>query len=790
MSVDTSPTSYLNLSVGRAYIGGSLIYNETTGGTNQLKPGMLIAVREGVVTSKYESEEVYEYDGTETGKEINTANVNPTTKQMMVYEDNPDLAVYGWIEISSVSLDSVSFKYTKYGRGGFGRSSKSYTIKSGEGVDVDANGTVDIKYREPNQIRTGFQKSRWLEFVCDNDVLKKEIASSSTMMFSVIKDDIASRTLVRAADGASVQSSDYGLYGVNSNGSFIYLLKSNGSVNSTGGSLTSAFSDYNLQYGDYVITVDEDTASNAESLNSDNTKNSTQSYVVSYKDADSTNSSLTLNNSSIAAQYLYSAKQFQSDKGPNDLLCRMPQAIFENLSSAEEQINLESVKALDTDQSVALLNRILSLGTTTANILLDPANGIVTSSDALTQSEKEYLYELCDSSEKAIKAVRRIIDSLFVQSPQADLLSPSIESMYPYLSVNLGDSISQDVATVPLEYEANANSRALGMASNFDDYEKQKKAIKSKFDQYFAIELKSIDLGKKKDKDGNVEKDENGKEKTKTATLKDYGVKFAIGVKGSISNTSGQVKAGVGGVIYLDIGLSLLEKGFDEIKKPLEDALKTELKKTVMVGAVPVTVGVKLGFGLDLKITRQAAGEKPKTIDLVFGYIGMYGADVSVGANYGVNWKGKWCFKVPVPYINFFGNVDKVSETAWYFGAASGSLIDDIKSMTETPWNFILTPSITIEPLVGIGPSWANFNVSLPVKPMLPLQFYYAPLLPLFPPLLHEIDLGLEIKAKAGLDIKVLVFKVSHTFFEEKLIDWTGDNAYVVWKLKDDPFAQ
>ena len=135
VTVDTSPTSYLNLSVGRAYIGGSLIYNETTGGTNQLKPGMLIAVREGVVTSKYESEEVYEYDETQTGKEINTANVTPTTKQMMVYEDNPDLAVYGWIEISSASLDSVSFKYTKYGRGGFGRSSKSYTIKSGEEHD-------------------------------------------------------------------------------------------------------------------------------------------------------------------------------------------------------------------------------------------------------------------------------------------------------------------------------------------------------------------------------------------------------------------------------------------------------------------------------------------------------------------------------------------------------------------------------------------------------------------------------------------------------------------------------
>ena len=55
-----------------------------------------------------------------------------------------------------------------------------------------------------------------------------------------------------------------------------------------------------------------------------------------------------------------------------------------------------------------------------------------------------------------------------------------------------------------------------------------------KFDDYFSVELKKINLGKKKDKDGNVEKDENGKDKQKEATLSDYGVKFALGVKGPL----------------------------------------------------------------------------------------------------------------------------------------------------------------------------------------------------------------------------------------------------------------
>jgi len=53
------------------------------------------------------------------------------------------------------------------------------------------------------------------------------------------------------------------------------------------------------------------------------------------------------------------------------------------------------------------------------------------------------------------------------------------------------------------------------------------------------------------------------------------------------------------------------------------------------------------------------------------------------------------------------------------------------------------------------------------------------------PPELREIDLGLEIKLKAGIDIKILIFSLSHSFLDKKLVDKTGDNAWVLWKKKD-----
>ena len=768
--VDNSPTSYKNLSFGRTYIGGSLVYNPSGTDTNQLNPGTVIAVREGTVNLVKQNQDVYELTASDSETRVtkNDNNLGTTTsREVTAYVDDDSKARYGFITINSVSEESISFSYTRYNLGGNGSSSKTYTISKGESVDIDNDGRPELRYREPNAIRNGFEKACWFEFICNPDEeTTANPSTASTMMFSVINNSSSSsRSLVRAVDGAVANQVEYGFYGVNSNGNYIFIVKDNNSVNSTGGSAASSISNYDLKYGDYIIVHNEEVATNA------NSPDSTQSYVVSF-DTTSANQT-TLNNKTISNIYEYNIRQFQSENGPRDLLKRMPDAVLKLVDSELTAAKVASDAAYnDSDACIEVLNNILKLECKKVSdeLLADDAKLVGAGKLAILKARENEANET--RATRDTKAIRNLIDAVFPQSPKAALLAPSIESMYPYLSLNLAQAVSK---TAEEQYLEDAARSAARMADNVADYKKKKKAIDDEFAKYFSIELKKVTLGSKKDKDGNVEKDKDGNDKKESVKLKDYGVKLALGVKGSLSINAGwdgSVNAGLGGALYLDIGLSLLEKGFDEIKKPLEDMLKTQFKTTTMIGAVPVTIGVKLGFGLDLELST----EKDKPIDLAFCYVGMYGAGINAGANWGTKWLK--------PYLHFHANTYTINETEWYFGAASGSISDykDLLNPT-TPINATLTPSVTIEPLVGLGPSWANFNVSVPVKPSLPLKFKIYPIMtPFVPPELQEIDLGLEIKLKSSLDISILVFKVSHTFCNIPLVDKTGNNAWVLWK--------
>ncbi|MCR4821801.1 MAG: hypothetical protein K5873_02885 [Treponema sp.] len=759
----TNPLSYTNLSVGRAYMGGSLIYNPEDSSTNQLSSGTVIAIREGTVTPTMETQQVYEYQDSYGSNQMDTKDLTTVSKSVWVLQDEPSLAIYGYIKIDSVSKDSISFKYTRFNKEGTSSSDKSYTIKYGEELDFNDDGYADIKYREPDAKRDGFEGARWLEFVCDSKVINQEYPkATSTTMFSVVTakelSGSAECLISRSADGASVVEAESGLYGVNSNGNYVYLVKSNGSVNS--GSDSANLSDYSLKYGDYVIVCDESTATNA------GTDNSTESFVVSYQ-SDDTNST-TLNNGSFTNVYTYSAKQFQDEEGPADLLSKLPAALLVKVESSWTAENAQTeAAALTEDASIIALNKILDLGSEATDLLIGEAvkNKVTT---ALTDSEKTVLDELL--AKNKVQAVRRIIDSLYSQSPKADLMPPSIDAMYPYLAMDLGDKFSK---TVEEENINLSDSARVAMAATAKEYKAQKKAIEKKFEDYFAIDIKKVTVGKKTEDDGS--------KKDNDLTLKDYGIKLSLGLKGKLSITGSSVDAGIGGVVFISVNLSLAEQGFNQLKAmvldPINEAIKDGLKSTVMIGVVPVTLGAGMEFDCEFSVD-DAKGDP---VDLVFGYTGMYGGGVNVGANWGVEWKGPWFFKAPCPYLRFHGDSYKVNETAWMFGSASGKSVSEIWSDSNKYYDITLTPSFEFSPTFGIGPKWANISASLPITTELPLKFYWHPR-NFIVPLLHEVDIGLKIEATSGAKLKVLIFSLSHTFFKEELYNQTGDNAWVLWK--------
>ncbi len=684
---NSGPTSYVNLSVGRAFIGGSLVYNPKDAGTNQLRPGTTIAVREGSLRVVTETAEVYEG---QNGRSVDTNAAVSTRREITSYEDIPERAVYGYIVVNYATPDAISFSYTRYAAEGHASSSASYTLHGGEGVDLNGDGMNNLVYRRPDCIRDGFEEAMWLEFVCDSDcAVTGRFDHPATTMFSVIKKGEESG-MKRSADGASLKESDYGLYGVNSAGRYIYIVEDKGSYCARGAA-GSVISRNGLQYGDIVLAVDKESEIN---LSEDG---GADSFVASF--ASDYDTSLSLNNTEIGTCYTYVRSQFASDRGPADLLSHLPEKVLNLADLSSAAIPSSSAECIDA------LNEILSRGREASGILLDPATGLV------NQVSGEWLNVEMDAD--PVRTARRLMDLLFRQSPQAELEQPSVTNMYPFLSLDLRSAC-------PV-FDGNETS-SNRMAQNYSDYDKQQKSISDKFAKYVSLELKSVNFG-----EGNKE-------------LKDYGLKVALGLDGRLSIAGSSAGANVSAVVYvkLDLRTGQVASWFT---KEFLDSLKQEISKTVMVGPVPISVAVKMEFGLDFAL-KDCDGND---LDICLCYCGLYGAGVDVGA--------KWGFI----YLNFWKNAYVINETAWYFGGRTDTADVNLSKGLK----YVVTPSVKVTPKVGLGPSWANFNMGVPVTASLPVTL--TGIVPVIIP--EKVELELKVGLQAGLDIGVWKFKVSHCFY-------------------------
>lgn len=246
-----APLSYSYLTQNRGYIGGSLIWNPDKG-ASQLKPGTKVAVRLGRLTEK--TINLKEYDST-TNVEIKDSdftisdfesNENATTSfkttfnggssTKKVFEDNPSKAIYGYISIESIDANSIRFTYTRVSENN-SKSSKSVEIQKGKSADLNGDGYADIKYDEPDIQRTGYNGARWLTFINE----KTKPYSSMYYTFTT--------SAARAGYRATTEEAEIveeGLYGVNSEGNFIYITYKDDPDNYDG-----------LTHGDYIVSLSQ-----------------------------------------------------------------------------------------------------------------------------------------------------------------------------------------------------------------------------------------------------------------------------------------------------------------------------------------------------------------------------------------------------------------------------------------------------------------------------------------------------------------------------------------------------
>ncbi len=190
-----------------AYNGGSVLYNPTDLATSQLAKGVVIATRMGKIKT------------TDLGSGV------------VSYSDKIDDALYGYIEVTAIDRESISFDYYQTADWDsddeLGVKKGSYTIEAGKSADLNGDGIPDLKYVAPAAKRDGFTKAMYLTFITDPEL------SLNSFMYSVIPQQYTNS----AYPG--------GLVCINTDGRFIYNKYDVGTSNR---SMMKG-----LTYGDYVI---------------------------------------------------------------------------------------------------------------------------------------------------------------------------------------------------------------------------------------------------------------------------------------------------------------------------------------------------------------------------------------------------------------------------------------------------------------------------------------------------------------------------------------------------------
>ena len=688
-----------------AYIGGSLVYNSGNIGYGQLYNGVKIAVRTSLVES--ENQDVTAYAGS-----------SEYTKTIKNYSDKADSITFGYLTVTEVSKEGISFYYTKYDSDGTTAGSSNYTVKAGESVDITGDGKADLKYSALVPVRNDFENAMILSFISSTDDLY-------TTMYATIKTDNPSR--------AAIETS---LYGLNTNNEFIYIV---GIVDSQSRAVTSSETIPGISHGDYVISEISGEYYTAVG------NNSSSGYDLKSVDDYTGNENEFFSELEPFLTYFYTDEQFASDTGAVILLKKMPESLWGNLSESlknntctqEEAVDKLNEILVDLSSIYAIIDKddsSISISDEERNDFEEAQKDFILSlfpgltDEQLNDEEKfeEYLkknnqdysdlVDLKNVSTKYLTLVamsRRFIENHFPESPRAIAEIPDVTLVFPLLSMDLGDVPAPDeISDLPDistynpsgNYSSESESRNLysvgsrAAETDYESYLSKKEKIDNDFSKFHSMSLTKIKI-----QDGKSE----GKDKPKTDVIfmKKYNTDLKLGVIGNIDIRWGKVDCEVAGAVYLSIGANLSQASYYNtiFKKDF-----MEISTTMMVGPVPITTSLDGDFKIDLNIVASTP------INCALGYTGMYGAGVNFGANYGVSYKWKWFVPVPYGYFDPYFNSYTINNTAYYAGRVDQKQDDFSKSLEKFYIEFI--PTITVKPGVKLGPKYVFAGVELPVE--------------------------------------------------------------------------
>lgn len=720
-TASSTPFNYNYLTANRKFIGGSLIYDpsDTSGKLAQITSGTKIGVRLGKLTKKEKAVTSFA-----SGKQFITSSASDDTPSALaedptsgvsittnvsggssatkfIYEDIPAQAIYGYISINDISPESVSLTFTKVTASN-GSSSSSFTLKQGESADLNGDGHADLKWTVPPLKRSGYsENSRWLTF------LNEENTEYSAMFYKFSDSEVRAgyRSIL-----SETEKFETGLYGVNSNGDFVWVFYDTPETDNT------------MAYGDYILCLpskaglaDENISEigefTAPKINEDGTDTNEfyndmgnmtctgtdtdinfggKSYVITNTKNNTYQNKEDFSNYCI--DYNYYEWQFPDpENGPKaliaDLCAYQPiKALLQN----GENSTLENLNAALTEDD--FIEKVLASKNLSAE----------------KQATFKNTWDSAGPGDERMKYARTLIDTLYDSSPSALIESPELTNIYPDMCLNigsletLGDYMYSGASDMMVEIE-NPSSRAIH--SKYADYQKKHKEMEKEWKKFYNIDLSQIILFPAT------------KGKTLKISPKSAGMYLGAGLKASCSISKSNASFGLGLAVWLDLDITinslnvildqLVKGGIKEANESnniklaelLMELFGDKVKKLeVKVADVNINVcGVPLVFGTAIKtgINFSLGNYNPHLC-----FSGMYGADVNFGASYGVDW-------FLSPYFNPYASGRPINYTEFYAGLEDSSASST--NITFEPW-FSFIPS------VGLGTSAVSARLSLPLK--------------------------------------------------------------------------
>lgn len=276
------------------------------------------------------------------------------------------------------------------------------------------------------------------------------------------------------------------------------------------------------------------------------------------------------------------------------------------------------------------------------------------------------------SGDELAAITRAFIDDIYEDcSPSVLDRSTAINNVLPLASFIISDVIDT-------EKSVDNNERAVSV----NEYNTKKNALENQFAKNYKT-VKTVSLSHKFSS-GVDFKLENSYAK--------------IGLTGSFNSSWGNVKAKVGGAVLLQVSADLtatrtISTGIPDVN------IGGFTYPAFSCGPIVVSVKGNAKFACPIKVTTS------HTINMNAGVTGLYGADVSCGASYGVKWKKKWFVKYPSPYCSFSNDKSCINNTVYHIssntkdGSWSGS-----SSVSATP-TFKLYLGANISGVVDAGVS-------------------------------------------------------------------------------------